>query len=530
MKSLFRRLYHGQEGQVLYLVAALMIGFLGLAALSIDIGFLLHAQRELQANTDAAASAGGSVMPNPSYNPQTVAYQYSGDAQLGTTDKITMYNVHPDLNITGVTVSFACVSGSTATNLNMPPCAVYGNNTNCTVTGGCNAIQVTETASEPTFFAKVFGISTVKLTATSTASASGGGAIPYHVMLLLDSTASMGQGTDTGCLSSKTSQPLSPEQCAQEGIQTLLTGLAPCSPYLQTCQGDTNGLYSNSVDEVGLMTFPGLCSQTLSNGNCPTATSLTDTSASPYAPDDYSCPASDPPITSYNNDPAYLILPFQSDYRTSDYLGLNTGKTGSNLVKSVGGVTDGTCTGIQTPGGEGTFYAGGIKAAQDYLTAYHSSGVQDILIFLSDGDATACGDVPGTTKLASGCTKNQMAGSVTSYPITNECQQAVTAATNAKNAGIEIYSISYGSEKTGCTYDQSPYGTSGLTPCETMSAIATSGSTSSGSGYFFSVPQTINNQTSTVCAGAVPITSLDQVFNVIVSDLFTSRMIPNGVF
>jgi hypothetical protein len=156
--------------------------------------------------------------------------------------------------------------------------------------------------------------------------------------------------------------------------------------------------------------------------------------------------------------------------------------------------------------------------------------VQDILIFLSDGDATACGDVPGTTKLASGCTKNQMAGSVTSYPITNECQQAVTAATNAKNAGIEIYSISYGSEKTGCTYDQSPYGTSGLTPCETMSAIATSGSTSSGSGYFFSVPQTINNQTSTVCAGAVPITSLDQVFNVIVSDLFTSRMIPNGVF
>ena len=44
---------------------------------------------------------------------------------------------------------------------------------------------------------------------------------------------------------------------------------------------------------------------------------------------------------------------------------------------------------MPTPGGEGTFYAGAIVAAQTYLTNNHTSHVQDIMILLSDGDATA---------------------------------------------------------------------------------------------------------------------------------------------
>ncbi len=65
MKSLLCRLYREQNGQALYLVAASLVAILGMAALSIDIGFALHAQRELQVNADAAASAGGAAMPNP---------------------------------------------------------------------------------------------------------------------------------------------------------------------------------------------------------------------------------------------------------------------------------------------------------------------------------------------------------------------------------------------------------------------------------------------------------------------------------
>ena len=42
------------------------------------------------------------------------------------------------------------------------------------------------------------------------------------------------------------------------------------------------------------------------------------------------------------------------------------------------------------------------------------------------------------------------------YPANAECQQAVNAANYAKTQGTLIYSISYGSEITGCTH--SPWG------------------------------------------------------------------------
>jgi len=319
-------------------------------------------------------------------------------------------------------------------------------------------------------------------------------------MMVLDTTASMGQGTDTGCLSGSSSS-FSPEQCAQYGVQTLLSYLAPCAASLASCGSNP------AVDQVGLMVFPGLCSDTSSGvttANCPAATTLTDTTANAaYAPDDWACPAVNPPIAKYNNNPEYLILGFQNDYRTSDTAALNTN---SQLFKSVGAGTN-KC-GLPTPGGEGTFYAGAITAARDYLYANHKTNVQDIMILLSDGNATA-----STT---------QMGGSVTSYSATAECQQAVTAANSAKGApyNILIYSISYGSETSGCTSGDT------LTPCQTMSGI----SSLPLSTYFFSVPQTVNGKTSTVCTGAVPITKLDQVFTTIAGDLESSRLIPSNVF
>ena len=116
--------------------------------------------------------------------------------------------------------------------------------------------------------------------------------------------------------------------------------------------------------------------------------------------------------------------------------------------------------------------------------------------------------------------------SVTSYSATAECQQAVTSATNAKGtanphtASLKtlIYSVSYGSETSGCTTGDT------LTPCQTMADIASTPT----SQYFFSVEQTVGGVTSTVCSGARADTTLNQVFTDIAADLTTSRRIPNG--
>jgi hypothetical protein len=236
---------------------------------------------------------------------------------------------------------------------------------------------------------------------------------------------------------------------------------------------------------------------------------LTNTTANAtYAKDDYACPAVNPPIASYNNNPEYLILGFQYDYRTSDTATLNQS---SNLFKTVGAGTN-NC-GVPTPGGEGTFYAGAIYAARDYLYANHRNKVQDVMIVLSDGNASA--------------SSTQLAGTVKTdgrplFSTTAQCQQAVTAATSAKSApyNIEIYSVSYGSETTGCSTGDT------LTPCGTMSGIASTPL----SQYFFSVPETVSGKTTTVCSGAVPITQLSQVFTTIRVDLGSSRLIPNSVF
>jgi len=444
-------------------------------------------------------------------SPTTVADKYSGDSAVGG-----VYNIHPDMNITSVNVSYGCITGSPASTFNMPPCVTYTTSPGPGCASGCNAIQVIEKATVPTFFAKLFGVTSLKISATASATASGALPLPYHILMVLDTTASMGSGTDTGCAASGGGS-YSPEQCAQLGAQTLLSYLAPCAANLSSCGSNP------PVDEVGLMTFPGICSDTangVTTANCPKATTLTNTTADPtYAPDDYTCPAKDPPIAAYNNDPEYLVIAFQNNYRASD--AATTLDFSAPLVETVGAGTD-SC-GMPTPGGEGTFYAGAIIAAQQYLTANHTSGIQDIMILLSDGNASASStQMGGSVKQT--VTISGMSGGL--FSPTAECAQAVAAANYAKTTkqsdgtSSEIYSVSYGSETSGCTTGDT------LTPCETMSGIASLPL----SQYFFSVPQTINGKTSTVCSGAVSITVLNQVFTSIAGQLMGSRFIPNNVF
>jgi len=456
----------GQSGQALVLMVLTIVGLLSTAAFVIDIGALYLSHQQLVAATDAAALAGGAAIPNG--NATSVATQYS--AASGD------LNNYPNLQSVSVTPTLKCL---TSTGLGLPPCSVYGSQT------AANAIQVTETATVSTFFAKIFGVRSVTLAATATASAKGGSGSAYSVMLVLDTTASMNT-VDNYC------NKLTQEQCALGGIRTLLGELDPCSVSLSSCPAASSGNVASPVDEVGLMVFPGLTpSQTSTLDNPPIQ--------APTASKDYTCPTSNPSTTPYNNNPGYLILPFQSDYRTSDTAtALNTA---SNIVTAAGG---GSCQGVQAPGGEGTFYAGAITAAQQYLVANSRANVKNVMVLLSDGDATA--------------SSNQMRGNATSYPASQECSQAVTAATNAKNAGIFIYSVSYGSETTGCTTDTNPT----ITPCQTMADIASTPL----STYFFS---NANSQTgTTVCSGGRPNSGLTSVFQQIAADLTVARLIPNG--
>ena len=134
----------------------------------------------------------------------------------------------------------------------------------------------------------------------------------------------------------------------------------------------------------------------------------------------------------------------------------------------------GTCKGDKVLNSS-TYLAGAITAAQNVLNANSTSGVQNVMIVLSDGGA---GDGNGA-------------------PASNQCVRSVTAAQNAANAGTWIYSIAYQSSPVpsnntinilpfpGCSNNgaKSPDGfyswctcsdveTPVISACQTMAAIA----------------------------------------------------------
>ena len=102
-----------------------------------------------------------------------------------------------------------------------------------------------------------------------------------------------------------------------------------------------------------------------------------------------------PTIANYTTaaNAVYQIISSSTDYRTSaSATSLNSS---SNLAKAIGAGGSG-CSGLSAVGGVGTYYASVITAAQTALTASHQAGQQNVIIFISDGDANAaasqCGE------------------------------------------------------------------------------------------------------------------------------------------
>ena len=144
--SFIPRRRDGERGQTLVMVPVLLAGLLCAAAVVVDIGNLYFSYQELLSATRAAAVAGGQAIPDGTAT--TVAYTYSGDATVGA-----LYNIHPNLVMQSVNVTFACVPPTTYSALGLPQCSAYGSQPSA------NVIQVQETAHANTFFAKVFGVS-----------------------------------------------------------------------------------------------------------------------------------------------------------------------------------------------------------------------------------------------------------------------------------------------------------------------------------------------------------------------------------
>jgi Flp pilus assembly protein TadG len=480
--SFLGRLLRDERAQMLPIMAVLAIVFMGIAALAVSFGNTYAQYSKLQSSANAAALAGAQALPNSTAT--SIATNYS--SQSG--------GLNSESYVQGATMVTGWPKLECLTTLTSQGEA-------CVAPANANAIQVKQQLIVPILFGSLFGHPTVTLTATATASMRGAIPAPYNVAIIVDATASMSDtDSDSQCNTSRMS-------CSLQGIRVLIQALEPCSPNSTTCgtvTAGSNGAGSvvNSVDRLALFSFPNVTTTTVAddygcNGTNPTKEPYTfpTAGAATYTP------LGSPTAT-------YEIVGFSSDYKVSDTATtLNPSTTNNNFVKAVGGVSG--CTPMSNPGGEGTYYAGAIYAAQSALVAEQSAnpGSQNVLILLSDGDA-------GTTDSGAMGSASTTSGT---YPSTkNQCAQAVTAAKAAATAGTRVYSVAYGAEASGCGTD-SP----SMTPCQTMQQIA------SASQNFYS-DYTAKGSDSSCISASQPTSNLNQIFLDIAGDLTVARLIPNS--
>jgi len=465
-----------ESGQTAVMIVFLSILFIGMGGFALDLGTAFVCKRQLQASTDAAAMSGALALTSPNATATSVKTAAStyGAASGGQ-------NTKPYLTNASIVTTPQCLT--TVTNWGVP-CSSSA--------AGYNAVQVVQTATMNTSFLRILSVlgaasaQTLTIKAESTAAMRGAANAPYNVAIIIDTTASMGNNdTDAACNNTRI-------YCALHGAQILLQSLSPCTAASasSTCV---------AFDKVSLFTFPNVQANTASKDTtCPTSNPTVPYYSTPAAGATWSAPT--------GTAATYQITPYLSNYSATNLAngGLNTS---SGLSIALGAKSG--CSGMQTPGGDGTYYAGAIYAAQSSLVAAQAAnpGSRNALIILSDGAAN-------TTKMTGGAHNGN------TYPsLDNQCQQGVTAAQYASSHGTTVYTIAYGASTAGakaqCTTDAT------LSPCSALQQMATSAST------FYS-DATASQNSGQCTSTAHPNLTLNQIFTQLAPQFTVARLIPNG--
>ena len=511
-RLMLNRVIKEERGQMLPMACLMMTILIGMAGFTIDTGRVYYSFHQLQAATDAAALAGAEALPNTNASSQAIAYSgVSGNANaIPGLPGVTMVSGYPKVE---------CLAS--LTNSGLP----------CVSPAGGNAIQVKQQVTVPVYLTQLFGAKPVTMTATATASMAGGApTTPYNVAIILDTTLSMA-ANDSDCGNTQM-------QCALNGVQTLMKSLVPCPSSTKTCTV-TNGVATNAVDTVSLFTFPNVSTGTKSvDTNCTTPISgkgyyysstygyysmLPQTaysgvpSALPYSFPSTSATTYNPGTAAPTTTATYQLTNYLSDYRSS--ASATSLSSTSDVVQAAGGASG--CGGMLPPnydGEYGTYYAGAIYAAQASLAAQAAAnpGTQNVIILLSDGDATAPQTQNGYPSMPSPA---DASGNYPSYM--GECGQGITAAKYAAAQGTRFYTVAYGSSTTsGCNSDAKVGSNPGIKPCGAMAAMASS------PAYFFS--DYTQSGSGSNCVGNSSTSNLNTIFQSIYSSLSTVRLIPDG--
>jgi Flp pilus assembly protein TadG len=579
--SILRRLLKEQRGQSAVLLAVAMTSMFALAGGSVEIGHVYYAYQQLVASTNAATLAGAQAMPTALIDSSTPLTPVSAAVNLYSCAS-GGYNTNSMLQCQTPVTTLECLS--TVTNSFNVGCEYPPSGS-----AAYNSLKVVQTAKVNLWFGGLIGMSQMTMSATGTAAMKGGTDIPYNLAIIIDTTASMQDQMTSGTCAGQEQI-----ECAIQGFSTMLGFMDPCALNVQCTSG------SAYVDDVALFVFPAINTSYKASDYhtdyCYSGRQTSDASV-PYnfqnpgnPPTGLAMDTTNPSWVPVQVAGAYELIPFENTYKTSDSASSLT--VSDALAEAVGYANSG-CHGLGAPGGQGTYYAQAIYAAQAALAIQQTNNPssQNVMIILSDGDATACNtqtstgndcgggggnsqifadNCPALTTASTSATPcpSPYSGQPingTSYSYTTgsgrstvthtiqpagyqspnypsalgECGQAVQAAQAATAAGTTVYAIAFDSELSGCTTDAT-YTLTGLSngaqtwpggshPRSPCNAIA---AMASNANTFYS-DYTDNTHGGGSGCDAITTTnqnyqSLTAIFKAVVQGLTSPRLIPNG--
>ncbi len=571
-----RKLIKSEHGQSVVMVVISASAILTMAVSTVEVAHVYYAYRQLVQSTNEATLAGAQAMSDALDNTASLgAYTAEVTAAVKQFSSVSPGGLNASSMLSNATIStqtLFCSSTMSASPFYVECQTPPGGTT------GYNAISVKQTAKVNLWFGGLVGMPSMTMSATASASMKGGSDIPYNLAVIMDTTSSMTSTIkgDKDCTTSQIS-------CAVAGLEDMLVTMDPCA-LSTTCTSSTP-----YVDDVALFVFPPAAYS--STGNYEPEYCGTGGSTVPYNFVNVTTGTNQNLAISTTGTDAgeYEIIPFNDVYKTSDTSGL---AVASALAESVGASGSG-CTGLSAPGGQGTYYAQVIYAAQAQLALQKSANPtsKNVMIILSDGDATACnlqansaaggnascnsgksqlvaencpsittandstknGTISSTTPCVGSYTGQPLNGTVATVTINSkqvtiqpagyqsptypsalgECGQAVQAAQLATAAGTQVYTIGFGSETSGCATDAQYTTSSGSTNgAEAWPSGPYSGTPCNAIAAMASDVNHFYSDNSGGCPALSPtnanFTSLAQIFQAITNGLSTPRMIPNG--
>ena len=260
LKSL-RNGFRDESGQALVLVAVAMAVILGFAGLVIDVGQLHYTRSRLQAAADAAAVSGA------------LEIAYCGGTSNCSAMQIAAQKALVENGLTGSTLVTQCVTGAGSgltLIVNNGPCAA-GSIANDPNYGNTNYVEVLVSEPQPTYFIRVLGITSTRLTARAEASIgnfpfcvdtlgssgttfqSNGGTLTASCGILVNSTGSPAFAANGGTITASAISISGGDQISGASVSPAPTTHAPGLP---------NPLSSVPVPTVGSCTFSSVLTVT----------------------------------------------------------------------------------------------------------------------------------------------------------------------------------------------------------------------------------------------------------------------------